>query len=58
MKYDALVLRYLSKDGEEGYPGNLHVTVVYALSDANALSISYTAHTDHVIPANLTTMCI
>jgi aldose 1-epimerase len=51
---DALVLRYLSKDGEEGYPGNLHVTVVYALSDANALSISYVAHTDQATPVNLT----
>jgi aldose 1-epimerase len=53
-KDGALVLSYLSKDGEEGYPGNLQVTVVYALSDQNALSISYTAHTDKATPINLT----
>jgi aldose 1-epimerase len=54
LKDDALALSYLSRDGEEGYPGNLHITVVYSLSDRNELSISYTAHTDKATPVNLT----
>ena len=50
----ALELKYLSKDGEEGYPGNLQVTVRYALSDANELEIDYTATTDKPTVLNLT----
>ncbi len=50
----ALQLQYLSKDGEEGYPGNLHVTVVYALTAANELTISYEATTDTKTVINLT----
>ena len=50
----ALELKYLSKDGEEGYPGNLYVTVVYKLTDHNELEINYTATTDRATPINLT----
>ncbi len=47
-------LRYLSKDGEEGYPGNLTVTVVYLLTNDHALKIEYTATTDQDTALNLT----
>jgi aldose 1-epimerase len=50
----ALELGYLSKDGEEGYPGNLAVTVRYRLDDHNALHIEYTATTDKPTVVNLT----
>lgn len=49
-----LRLRYLSKEGEEGYPGNLEVTVVYRLGDDNSLKIEYQATTDRPTPVNLT----
>lgn len=49
-----LKLSYLSKDGEEGYPGNLQVTVTYRLTDDNALEIEYRATTDKPTPVNLT----
>ncbi len=47
-------LTLLSPDGDEGYPGNLSVTVVYMLSEANELTIDYTAQTDKATPINLT----
>lgn len=50
----ALTLNYTSKDGEEGYPGNLKVTVVYTLSDDNELGIEYSAETDKPTVLNLT----
>lgn len=50
-----LVLTYRSPDGEEGYPGNLDVTVTYALkADSNTLSITYHATTDKTTIVNLT----
>ena len=45
---------YRSPDGDQGYPGNLDVKVVYTWSDDNALSIDYTATTDKPTILNLT----
>jgi aldose 1-epimerase len=50
----AVEFRYTSPDGEEGYPGTLHVTVTYTLTDANELRLEYSATTDKPTPVNLT----
>ena len=49
-----LELAYLSEDGEEGYPGNMSVKVVYSLTDDDALEIEYSATTDRATVVNLT----
>ncbi len=49
-----LELTYLSKDGEEGYPGNLKVTTTYHLTDNDELRIDYAATTDKATVLNLT----
>ncbi len=50
----ALILTYFSKDGEEGFPGNLEVTAIYTLTDKNALKLEFTAKTDKPTVVNLT----
>jgi aldose 1-epimerase len=51
---DSLRLAYASRDGEQGYPGNLDVTVVYTLTDDNELVVRFHAVTDKATPVNLT----
>jgi aldose 1-epimerase len=50
----SLELTYFSKDGEEGYPGNLTGTVVYTVTDNNELKLEYSATTDKDTVLNLT----
>ena len=50
----SLILTYVSRNGEEGYPGNLLVTAVYSVTENNALRIDFTATTDQKTVVNLT----
>jgi len=50
----AVRFSYTSPDGEESYPGTLEVVVTISLTEANELSIDYTARTDKTTPVNLT----
>ena len=50
----SLVLLNTSPDGEEGFPGNLNVKVIYTVTSSNGLMIDYTALTDMKTPVNLT----
>lgn len=50
----SLALSYTSRDGEEGFPGNLSVKVVYTVRSGNKLMIDYTALSDKKTPVNLT----
>jgi aldose 1-epimerase len=53
-KGKSVEITYLSKDGEEGYPGNLNSKVVFTLTDSNELKIDYEATTDKATVINLT----
>ena len=48
-----LLLTYLSKDGEEGYPGNLNIKVTYSLNDLDEFKTVIEASTDKATPVNL-----
>jgi aldose 1-epimerase len=50
----AVRFHHRSPDGDQGYPGNLEVSVTYALTSDNALHIQYAATTDQPTPVNLT----
>ncbi len=50
----AVRFSYESPDGDEGFPGNLSVTVTYTFTDANELKLDYAARTDKSTPVNLT----
>ena len=49
-----VTLKYLSVDGDQGYPGNLQVSVIYELTNENEILVKYHAVTDKATPVNLT----
>lgn len=51
---DGIELKYLSRDGEEGYPGSVEATVTHRLTDTNEFEIEYAASTDEDTIVNLT----
>jgi aldose 1-epimerase len=54
VRQNSITLSYLSKDGEENYPGNLNVSVTYRISDNNEIMIDYKATTDQATVLNIT----
>ena len=50
----SLILTYVSRNGEEGYPGNLLITAVYSVTENNALKVEFSATTDQKTVVNLT----
>jgi len=54
---NSLRFSYLSPDGEEGYPGNVNVTVIYQLTEHDELIMKFSAITDKVTPVNMTNHC-
>jgi aldose 1-epimerase len=56
-EHSTLGFQYHSRDGEEGYPGNMEITVAYSLLPTNELKIDYIATTDKPTPVNLTNHC-
>lgn len=54
---EALELTYFSKDGEEGYPGNLSLKVTYIITENNSLKLEYSATTDKTTIINPTSHC-
>ncbi|HWI68621.1 MAG TPA: aldose epimerase family protein, partial [Nitrospiraceae bacterium] len=50
---NSVAFTYLSKDGEEGFPGNLKVKVTYTLKDSDELVVDYEATTDKATPINV-----
>lgn len=54
LESNSVTLSLVSEDGEEGFPGTVHVSVIYTLSDDNSLSITYTGQTDKTTLLNLT----
>jgi len=50
---DSLFLHYVRPDGQDGFPGNLDINLVYSLNDSNEFSVDFTATTDKATPVNL-----